>query len=143
MEIDQYEDETAAVAALLRLHHPAAQLDVNGRVVTAGFLCAPGAPDSGTVRVGHRVAFPSTLNGHTFEGNAAEEFVLVGAYADLLRTGGWTVRELRGDRPRLLARRPRPGAGGQSLPAEVTTPDGSARPRRPVPGHGAPDRGDL
>lgn len=98
-------DETTAVAELLRMRHPEAQLDAAGGVTAAGFLCSPGAPGSGQVRVGHRAPFPTATTGGTFADNAAEEFVLVSAYADLLREHGWIVRELGTDRPRLLVSR--------------------------------------
>lgn len=105
------QDETATVAsevaALLAVHHPTAKFDASGAVVSAGFLCAPGAPGSGQARVGHHALFPSSLNESSFHGNSAEEHVLVGAYADLLRGLGWTVTEqLKTQRPCLLVSRP-------------------------------------
>ncbi|EGX59188.1 MULTISPECIES: hypothetical protein [Streptomyces] len=107
---DLTEDETAAVAAaataLLLAHHPAATFDATGAVATAGFLCLPGAPGTEQARVGHRAPFPRADNDRTFAGNAAEEFVLVAAYADLLREDGWMVREVTTTRPGLLISKP-------------------------------------
>lgn len=54
----------------------------------------------------HRTQFPGVLTGLSFADAAAEEHVLVSAYADLLREHGWSVRELRTDRPRLLVSPP-------------------------------------
>lgn len=107
---DLTEDRTAAVAAaataLLLAHHPAAKFDTTGAVAAAGFVCLPGAPGSGQARVGHRAPFPRADNDRTFAGDAAEEFVLVAAYADLLRENGWTVREVTTTRPGLLVFKP-------------------------------------
>ncbi|MFJ3365834.1 hypothetical protein [Streptomyces anthocyanicus] len=103
---DPDEAVTAAVRALLLTRHPAAQLDAAGKVATAGFLCSPGAPGSAKARVSHRTRFPGVLTGLSSADAAAEEHLLVSAYADLLRGRGWSVRELRGDRPRLLLSSP-------------------------------------
>ncbi|WP_229914031.1 hypothetical protein [Streptomyces capitiformicae] len=93
---------TAAVTALLLTRHPTATFDTTGAVATAGFLCSPGAPGSAQTRVCHRAPFPSVFNGRSFTDIEAEEYVLVAAYADLLRDDGWTVTELPPDRPGLL-----------------------------------------
>ncbi|MGW8679627.1 hypothetical protein ACWGNN_00910 [Streptomyces sp. NPDC055817] len=84
----------AEVAELLGAHHPEARLDATGRVVSAGFSSSPGLPGDERVRVGHEVPLPSSLNDRTFTDNEAEEHVLVGAYADLLRSAGWDVKEI-------------------------------------------------
>ncbi|MGW0604146.1 hypothetical protein [Streptomyces sp. NPDC002640] len=97
---------TTAVTTLLLAHHPKAKFDATGAVVTAGFLCSPGAPGSAQARVSHRTPFPSSANGLSFEGVAAEEYVLVAAYADLLREHGWTVIDRTTNRPRLLVSKP-------------------------------------
>ncbi|MEV7887478.1 hypothetical protein ACWD3I_25835 [Streptomyces sp. NPDC002817] len=106
MDADLIDDATEAVTTaattLLLAHHPAAKFDATGAVATAGFLSAPGVPGSAQARVAHRAPFPSALNGRTFADNAAEEFVAVAAYADLLREHGWTVTEVWTTRPGLL-----------------------------------------
>ncbi|WP_019061515.1 hypothetical protein [Streptomyces prunicolor] len=115
---DLTEDKTAAVAAaataLLLAHHPAATFDTTGAVATAGFLCSPGWPGSEQARVSHRAQFPRADNDRTFSGNAAEEFVLVVTYADLLREDGWTVREVTTTRPGLLVSKPSELTGAES-----------------------------
>ncbi|MEV7197982.1 hypothetical protein AB0N81_40240 [Streptomyces sp. NPDC093510] len=93
---------TLAATALLLQRYPAAQFDEYSRVLTAGFLCSPGWPGRGQVRVGHHVPFPDAINGYSFADVAAEEHVFVAAYADLLRADGWTVREVMTTRPKLL-----------------------------------------
>ncbi|GAB2925533.1 hypothetical protein [Streptomyces heilongjiangensis] len=121
---DLTEDNTAAVTAaataLLLAHHPAATFDTTGAVATPGFLCSPGWPGSAQARVSHRAPFPRADNDRTFAGNAAEEFVLVAAYADLLREDGWTVREVTTTRPGLLVSKPSGLSGADS--ALPTTP---------------------
>lgn len=98
---------TAAARALLLTRHPAATFDATGKVSAAGFLCSSGLPGTAQVRVSHRIAFPgSSLNGASFADAASEEYVLVSAYADLLREHGWSVRELPTDRHRLLLSAP-------------------------------------
>ncbi|MEU6184012.1 hypothetical protein [Streptomyces coeruleorubidus] len=92
----------AAVTALLLTRHPAATFDTTGAVATAGFLCTPGVPGSAQARVSHRSPFPSAANGLSFAAAAAEEYVLVAAYADLLAAHGWTVTDRTTNRPRLL-----------------------------------------
>ncbi|WP_331718756.1 hypothetical protein [Streptomyces sp. NBC_00212] len=116
---------TAAVRSLLLTRHPAARLDATGKVATAGFLCSPGAPGSAQARVSHRTQFPgSALTGLSFADAAAEEHVLVSAYADLLREHGWSVRELRTDRPRLLISSPPcPECSTPTLPLAVDGED--------------------
>ncbi|MFB6840254.1 hypothetical protein [Streptomyces sp. NPDC056361] len=103
---DPDEVMTSAARALLLTRHPAATFDATGKVATAGFLCSSGLPGAAQVRVSHRTVFPSVLNGLSFADAAAEEYVLVSAYADLLREHGWSVRELRGNRPHLLLSAP-------------------------------------
>ncbi|MDJ0346826.1 hypothetical protein QMK19_38595 [Streptomyces sp. H10-C2] len=98
-------DEVAAVTGVLLAYHPTAQRDASRAVVTSGFVCSPGAPGSGAVRVGHRCPFPTVLNGRDFPEVAAEEFVFTSAYADLLRNHGWTVRDVSTTRPCLLVAR--------------------------------------
>ncbi len=103
---DPSEDETAAVTAavtaILLTHHPAATFDATGAVATAGFLCSDGAPGSAQTRVGHHAPFPSVFNGQSFADVEAEEYVLVAAYADLLREHGCTVTEPAPERASLL-----------------------------------------
>ncbi|MFD9453466.1 AAA family ATPase [Streptomyces sp. NPDC059985] len=111
---------TAAARALLLAFHPAARFDATGKVAVAGFLCSPGAPGHGQVRVSHRTPFPSVLNGLTFADAEAEEYVLVSAYADLLREHGWSVRELGSTRPGLLLSPPGcPACSGPTEPFQV------------------------
>lgn len=148
-------DEAVSNAArdLLLTRYRAAQFDATRRVSTAGFLCSPGAPGSGKVRVCHRTRFPSVLNGLTFADAAAEEYVLVSAYADLLRANGWSVRERQG-RSALLVSTPacpecsgppsrcrsKPGRFGaaradavRAVPATRTTTSTCRRTPRPAP----------
>ncbi|MEJ8654703.1 hypothetical protein WKI65_43395 [Streptomyces sp. MS1.AVA.3] len=97
----------ARAVAVLAEHHPAAVFDpVNGGVSRPGFLVAPGAPGQGRARVQHRTLFPSALSGVSFADAAAEEFVLVDAYADLLRACGWEVQYRSTTRPNLLVSPP-------------------------------------
>lgn len=92
----------AKAVAVLAEHHPAAVLDDSGAVSRPGFLVGPGAPGQGRARVQHRTLFPSALSGLSFADAAAEEFVAVEAYADLLRACGWEVRYRPTTRPNLL-----------------------------------------
>ncbi|WP_331731395.1 hypothetical protein [Kitasatospora sp. NBC_01300] len=114
-------DEAVSNAArdLLLTRYRAAQFDATRRVSTAGFLCSPGAPGSGKVRVCHRTRFPSVLNGLTFADAAAEEYVLVSAYADLLRANGWSVRERQGRSALLVSTPACPECSGPPLPLSV------------------------
>ena len=121
-------DPTDAVAdaarTLLVTRHPAARIDVTGTVSGAGFLCSPGAPGSGRARVGHRTQFPGVLTGLSFADAAAEEHVMVSAYADLLQAHGWSVRELQHTRPALLVSTPAcPGCSAPTLPLTVDGED--------------------
>ncbi|MEX2985636.1 hypothetical protein [Streptomyces sp. C36] len=117
---DLTEAVTAAARALLLTRRPAAQLDATGRVATAEFLCSPGAPGSAQARVSHRTQFPGVLTGLSFADAAAEEHVLVSAYADLLREHGWSVREPRIQRPGLLVSPPPcPACAAVTQPCEV------------------------
>ncbi|MFJ1757369.1 hypothetical protein [Kitasatospora sp. NPDC088134] len=119
-------DDAVAGAArdLLLTRYPAAQFDATGRVSVTGFVYAPGAPGDGKARIGHRTPFPSPLNGISFADAAAEEYVLVSAYADLLRARGWSVRELKTTRPALLASPPAcPDCSGPTLPITVEGED--------------------
>ncbi|MFF6903317.1 hypothetical protein [Streptomyces hydrogenans] len=117
---DPDEAMTTAARALLLSCHPAATFDATGKVSTAGFLCSSGLPGAAQVRVSHHTAFPSTVNGLSFADAVAEEYVLVSAYADLLREHGWSVRELPTDRPRLLLSAPLcPECAAATAPFEV------------------------
>ncbi|WP_327359762.1 hypothetical protein [Streptomyces sp. NBC_01304] len=115
------DDEVVAqVVAVLSEHHPAAQLDVNGGVSRPGYLVAAGAPGRGQARVQHRTLFPGATSGVSFADAAAEEFVLVEAYADLLRAEGWAVRYRPTTRPNLLVSPPPGGHDGQDLSGSAT-----------------------
>lgn len=50
--------------------------------------------------------FPDAFNNYSFAHVAAEEYVFVAAYADLLRAEGWMVREVTTTRPKLLVSQP-------------------------------------
>ncbi len=104
---DPADDQVVRSAiAVLAEHHSAAAFDETGRVSRPGFLVAAGAPGQERVRVQHRTLFPSALSGLSFADAAAEEFVLVETYADLLRAHGWEVRYRSTTRPNLLASPP-------------------------------------
>ncbi|MFD5615848.1 hypothetical protein [Kitasatospora sp. NPDC127060] len=120
-EPDLDEAVSSAARALLLTRHPEAKFDATRLVSVAGFLSGPGAPGSAQVRVCHRTRFPGVLSGLTFGDAAAEEHVLVSAYADLLRAHGWSVREIRfNKRPSLLASTPAcPECSGPTLPLPV------------------------
>jgi hypothetical protein len=109
MTLSTEADDAATTAArtLLLTRYPAARFDATGKVAVAGFLCSPGAPGAARIRVSHRTLFPgSALTGLSFADAAAEEHLLVSAYADLLRENGWQVEELPGNRARLLVSAP-------------------------------------
>ncbi|MFI8932367.1 hypothetical protein ACIG3E_32470 [Streptomyces sp. NPDC053474] len=125
--MDPVDDVVVADAvAVLAEHHPAAVFSEAGAVVRPGFLVAPGAPGQGRARVQHRTLFPSALSGVSFDDAAAEEFVAVEAYADLLRAGGWEVRYRPTTRPNLLVLLVSPPAeprGDRDLSSSRPRPD--------------------
>ncbi|GGX51581.1 hypothetical protein GCM10010341_86360 [Streptomyces noursei] len=113
--MESIDDVVAAVTAVLAEHHPAAVLDETGAVSRPGFLVAPGAPGQRRARVQHRTLFPSALSGVSFADAAAEEFVFVEVYADLLRAYGCEVRYRPTTRPNLLVSPPVEPRGGRDL----------------------------
>ncbi|MFG2844223.1 hypothetical protein ACGF12_13775 [Kitasatospora sp. NPDC048296] len=118
---DLDEEVSSAARALLLTRHSEAKFDAARLVSVAGFVCGPGAPGRAQVRVCHRTRFPGVLSGLTFADAAAEEHVLVSAYADLLRAHGWSVREIRfNKRLSLLTSTPAcPQCAGPTLPLPV------------------------
>lgn len=98
---------TARASAVLAEKYAAAVFDETGKVARPGFLVAPGAPGAGRARVQHRTLFPSDERSElSFADAAAEEFVLVEAYADLLGAAGWEVQCRPATRPNLLVAPP-------------------------------------
>ncbi|WP_331750923.1 hypothetical protein OG215_36940 (plasmid) [Streptomyces globisporus] len=109
------EEVAARAGAVLAEKHAAAVFDETEKVARPGFLVAPGASGAGRARVQHRTLFPSDERSTlSFADAAAEEFLLVEAYADLLRAAGWEVQYRSATRPNLLVAPPTARRGENS-----------------------------